>query len=67
MTLDGAVIREQGLTFGIMVVKPYVLNDPSRRVAVVAQASRAFGGVPTVLMAQTSGRAKYYGRTDIVR
>ncbi len=68
MTFDGAIIREQGGTFGIMVVKPHVLNDPSRRDSVAVQASTAFGGIPTVLMAQTSsGRARYYGCTDIVR
>lgn len=68
MTFDGAIIREQGITFGIMVVKAHVLNDASRRDAVVAQASAAFGGIPTVLMAQTSsGSARYYGRNDIVR
>lgn len=50
MTFDGAIIREQGVTFGIMVVKPQRLNDPPRRDAVVARVSRAFGGVPTVLM-----------------
>ncbi len=68
MTFDGAIIREQGVTFGIMVVKSHVLNEPSRRDSVVAQASTAFGGIPTVLMAQTSsGRARYYGRPDIVK
>lgn len=68
MTFDGAVIREQGVTFGIVIVRPHVLDDPSRRDAVVAQASTAFGGIPTVLIARaSSGRSRYYGRSDIVR
>jgi hypothetical protein len=68
VTFDGAIIREQGVTFGIMIVKEHALTDGSRRDSLVAQASRVFGGIPTVLMAQThSGRARYYGRTDIVK
>jgi hypothetical protein len=68
MTFEGAVIREQGVTFGIFVVKASVLNDTSRRDAAIMQASAAFGGIPTILMAQSSdGRARYYGRDDIVR
>lgn len=31
MTFDGAIVREQGITFGTMVVKPPVLDDASRR------------------------------------
>ena len=67
MTFDGAVIREHGVTFGIMVVKPHVLSDANRRDGLVAQAARVFGGIPTVLMAQQPGGARYYGRPDIVR
>ena len=68
MTFDGAVIREQGITFGVMAVKAPVLNDPSRRDASVAQASIAFGGIPVVLMGQApNGRARFYGRDDLVR
>lgn len=67
MTFDGAVIREQGVTFGIVVVKPHVLGNAHHREGMVAQATRVFGGIPTVLMAQQQGRARYYGRRDIVR
>ena len=68
MTFEGAVIREQGVTFGIVVVKGSALNDPSRRDRLVAEASRVFGGIPTILMAQQAdGRTRYYGRQDIVR
>lgn len=68
MTFDGAIIREQGVTFGVMIVKEHALGDVSRRDSLVAQASNVFGGIPTVLMAQAhSGAATYYGRTDIVK
>ena len=67
MTFDGAVIKEQGVTFGIIVVNPHVLDDTACRDRVVAQAAQAFGGVPTVLMAQQHSQARYYGRTDLVR
>lgn len=68
MNFEGAIVREQGVTFGIMVVKHHVLSDPSTRDDLVRQASQVFGGIPTVLMGQDSrGLTKYYGRRDIVR
>lgn len=67
MRFEGAVIKEQGVTFGILVVKRHVLNSPAERDSVQAQASRLFGGIPTVLMAQDlQGVPEYYGRRDIV-
>ena len=66
MQFQGAVIQEQGVTFGVLIVKQHVLNDLTRRDALVSQASRLFGGVPTVLMAQDfNGTPTYYGRSDI--
>ncbi|WP_420625516.1 hypothetical protein [Candidatus Poriferisodalis sp.] len=67
MRFQGAVIEEQGITFGILVVKRQVLNSASQRDEAQTQASRLFGGVPTVLMAQDhQGVPEYYGRRDIV-
>jgi hypothetical protein len=67
-TFQGAVIREQGVTFGVAVVKSGVLQDSGRRDDAVRSFSAAFGGVPTVLMAQdVRGRARYYGRDDLAR
>ena len=66
MQFQGAVIKEQGVTFGILIVMPHILNDPTRRDALVLQASRLFGGIPTVLMGQHfDGTPSYYGRSDI--
>lgn len=66
MTFEGAVIEEQGVTFGIAIVKRWVLQSPKREEAVL-EFSAAFGGCPTVLMAQDSqGVPEYYGRRDLV-
>lgn len=68
MNIEGAIIKEQGQTFGVVVVKPHVLNSPTQRDQLVRQASAAFGSIPTVLMAQDrNGRPSYYGRTDIAK
>jgi hypothetical protein len=63
-----ALVREQGVNFAVVAVKPHVLNKPKRgKDDLVAAYSREFG-VPAVLMAQDArGRATYYGRPDLVR
>jgi hypothetical protein len=67
MTFDGAVIKEQGITFGIAVVRRGVIDNPHRRRDALAGFQAALGGVPTVLAEQdTKGRPTYYGRPDIV-
>ncbi len=68
MRFQGAVIKEQGVTFGVLIVKQHILNDLTRRDALVLEGSRLFGGIPTVLMAQDfNGTPTYYGRSDISR
>lgn len=67
MRFQGAKITEQGVTFGILIVKSHVLNSPSQRDEMLTHGVRLFGGVPTVLMAQDHrGVPSYYGRQDIV-
>lgn len=66
--IQGAVIKEQGVTFAIVLVKRSVFN--SRAGLNEAQNSFAefFPGMPIVLMRQDSrGMPEYYGRDDIVR
>lgn len=67
MRVQGAVIREQGQTFAVVVVKPHVVQNS----VAAADAIRGFApvfGVPVVLMAQDGGgRPTYYGRPDIAR
>ena len=68
MQFDGVLLKEQGVTFAIVVVKPHVLHstiecDNARR-----SFTPVFPGVPIILMAQDSrGIPTYQGRTDIVR
>ena len=67
MTFQGAVVKEQGVTFGIIVVKSCVLNNSSDRESMIRLGIRAFGQMPIILMAQDSkGTPTYYGRKDIV-
>ena len=67
MHFQGAVITEQGVTFGILIAKNHVLDNHTTANSLISEASAAFGGIPTVLMGQDhTGRARYYGRRDIV-
>ena len=67
MRFQGSVIKEQGVTFGIVIVKPHILNMQSERSQMQNFGRQAFGMIPIVLMAQNSrGIPTYYGRTDIV-
>jgi len=68
MQFEGAVVREQGQTFGIVVVKPQVLQSTSDQATMRDLGVRAFGPMPIVLMGQDSrGVPTYQGRPDIVR
>ena len=67
MSFDGALIKEQGVTFAIAVVKPYVLTSPKKE-AIRFGFMRYFGNIPIILMAQIQkGIPTYDGRKDIVR
>ena len=67
MQLEGAIIKEQGQTFAIVVVKPHVLNSSDKDRAQDVY-SDYFPGMPIILMAQnTRGVPTYYGRPDIVK
>lgn len=67
MTFDGALVKEQGVTFAVIAVKPYVTQTSLEANEAINSFSRFFPGVPVVLMSQnSSGRANYYGRRDIV-
>lgn len=67
MRFQGALVKEQGVTFGIIVVKPHVLNSPSEADSMRTFGVRAFGPVPIILMTQNArGVPTYSGRRDIV-
>lgn len=66
MQFDAAVIKEQGVIFAVVAVKPFVLNSSSRETT-RSEFSRLLGNIPTILMAQNSrGIPTYHGRRDIV-
>ena len=67
MELTAARIREQGVEFAVVLVKPSAAAAAQRE-ATQQAASRYFPGLPVMLCSQdSSGRATYYGRQDIAR
>lgn len=65
--LQGAVIKEQGVTFAITVVKNNVLNSQNECQQAIQSFQPLFPGIPIVLMSQDSrGTPTYWGRKDIV-
>jgi len=67
MQFDGAVVREQGVTFAIVVVKSHVLNSSQSVDDARTGFSRQFPGMPIILMVQNSrGVPTYQGKKDIV-
>lgn len=67
MQFEGALIKEQGVTFAIVIVKSHVLNSETDRQNARVSFRRFFPGMPIILMAQNSrGVPTYQGRSDIV-
>jgi hypothetical protein len=69
MQVEAALVKEQGQTFAVVVVKPLVRAGGDQALQRAAQSfSPIFPGVPIVLMWQdASGIPTYWGRPDIVR
>jgi hypothetical protein len=68
MQFQGALIKEQGVSFAVVVVKPHIINNSLEANRMQNSFKGVFGNVPIVLMAQNSrGVPTYYGRTDIVK
>lgn len=68
MNFDGAVIREQGVTFAVASVRRGLINSPAQRDETIAYLNRFFGGIPIVLMEQDqNGTPTWYGRQDLTR
>lgn len=67
MQFEGAVIKEQGVTFAIVIVQSYILNNQNEIEKTRNGFYPIFPGIPIILMAQDSrGIPTYQGRTDIV-
>lgn len=68
MQFEGAVIREQGVSFAVVIVKKHILDNRIRADAAIRSFGPAFRDMPVLLMAQDArGRPSYYGRPDISR
>jgi hypothetical protein len=68
MKVQGAVIKEQGITFAIVVVKRRVIQNTFQANKTSQSFGNLFPGMPVILMAQNNrGTPTYYGRRDIVR
>ncbi len=67
MTFEGAVVKEQNVTFAIVVVKHHVVENNLEAQRAISEFSPIFKGLPVVLMGQDAvGCPKYFGRRDIV-
>jgi hypothetical protein len=69
LSFQGAVMKEQSVTFALVVVRPSLLNDHTEAVKLMDKVGRAaFPGLPVILVAQNErGVPTYLGRQDIVR
>jgi len=66
--LTGSVIKEQGVTFGVLLIKKPAFNTQSVReeARVAASSMPMFRNIPLVLACQDSGgRMTYSGRRDL--
>lgn len=52
MKFQGTVLKEQGVTFAIVVVKKYVIDNQAQAGEAIQAFQPVFPGVPVVLMAQ---------------
>ena len=63
---EGAVIREQGVTFAVVVVRSSTLQNTLEATQTIRSFQPVFPGLPIVLMAQDGrGQPTYYGRRDL--
>jgi hypothetical protein len=66
--MDYALVKEQGVTFAVVIVKSHVLNSPNREEARSSFRPYFPLGIPIILMSQdTRGVPTYHGKEDIVR
>ncbi|GAA6622966.1 hypothetical protein [Scytonema sp. NUACC26] len=66
MKFQGAVIKEQRVTFVVVIVKKHILDRNTEADKTLRMFQPIFPGIPIVLMAQDfRGVPTYYGRRDI--
>jgi len=63
---EGAVIREKGVTFAVVIGRQSVLQNNTDADRAIQSFQPVFPGIPVVLMAQDGrGRPTYFGRRDL--
>jgi len=68
MKFQGSVIKEQGVTFAIVIVKKHVIDNRPEAESAIRHFQPAFPALPVILMAQDSrGIPTYFGRPDIAK
>lgn len=68
MTFQGTVIKEQGVTFAIVIAKKHIIDNRTEADKMIQAFQSTFPGIPVLLMAQDArGIPSYYGRSDISR
>ena len=68
MKIQGAVIKEQGATFAVVIVKQSAMQTATGSEEQQSAARRYFPGMPIVLASQDShGTFQYWGRNDLVK
>lgn len=66
MKIHGAVVKEQGVKFAIVIVKPSAMQTTHDSDKARAAFQRFFPGLPLVLASQDSrGMFEYQGRKDL--
>jgi hypothetical protein len=68
MKIHGAVVKEQGVTFAIVIVKKSSMQTSHESDKTRASMQGLFPGLPIVLASQDSrGLFEYQGRPDLVK
>lgn len=68
MKFQGCVIKEQGVTFAIVIVKEHIIDNRKEAEKIIVGFQPVFSRMPVILMAQDSrGAPSYFGRKDIVK
>lgn len=67
MKIQGSIVKEQGVTFAIIIVKPHAMSSSSESDKTRATFQALFPGLPLILASQDlRGVFRYQGRHDIV-
>lgn len=67
MVVTGSVIKEQGVTFAVIIVKPHVTRYTASAIEARRGLATFFPNMPIILMSQNEiGTPRFVGRKDIV-